>query len=469
MSYCVAFFFIKLKNKNSKLKNNLNKVNLKIVNSIDIFFINKMFPGTLLRKGRKTMNKKTKLFTISTIYLLFIGLTGGSLGIIILPASQTFNVGPSLVASTYSAFSLGSVLLIISTTGLILKFISIKKCIFLQFAIAVIGYLLLLLSTNITIFTVAITIYGAAIGMAWSLGNYFVLSIYEGKEKNSKTPLLNVFYSIGAVVTPVLGGYLISRFNMPWKIVLTTGCYVLIAALCLSFFADFSIVRNEDKDNSKDKEESFLQQAKKWPASVWIIALSLCFYSMAEVSFTTWIVPYSEKYVGTTVVYASFICSMFWLFVGIGRFIITFVMKKITAETYLSVTSLLTAICLFLFTFFSKLVGQEMILIIVCLLGLGFSALLAVLNSFGNLQIKKTTRMLITLYLAVGSTAPVIDPILSGLIQKHFGYKWVMLSSAICMAIVSCLITAVIVLNKKRNFSPYEEESQQEGVTVTGH
>jgi MFS transporter, TsgA protein len=415
------------------------------------------------------MNKKTRIFVISTIYLLFIGLTGGSLGIIILPASKAFNVGPAMVASTFSAFSLGSVLLIISTTGLILKYISIRQAVFLQFGIAVLGYILLLVSSSITIFTISITVYGAAIGMAWSLGNYFVLSIYEGKEKNSKTPLLNVFYSVGAVLTPVLGGFVISKLNVPWKFVLTAGCYVLVAAILLSFLADFSIIRDDEKHEGKLKEETFLQQAKKWPGSVWIIAICLCFYSMAEVSFTTWIVPYSEKYIGTSLVYASFICSMFWLFVGIGRFIITFVMKKITAEAYLSVTSFLTAICLYFFTFFSKNMQQTMVLVIVCLLGLGFSALLAVLNSFGNLQIKKTTRMLITLYLAVGSTAPVIDPILSGLIQEHFGYKWVMLSSAICMTIVSCLVMVVIVLNKKRNFSPYEEENQQKVVATAGH
>jgi fucose permease len=365
------------------------------------------------------MNPKTKIFSFAAVYLLYVGIGGGALGIIVVPITNTFNITPAKIAVSYTILSIGSMVMLIATTSIILSIISIRKAIGIQLLLALASSLSIVFFQNITAGKIAFCIYGGSIGMAWALGNYFILSIYDGKEKNSKTSLLSAFYNFGAIFISMFGGYLIGEFNISWKLILTFGSYLLVINFIYSFFVDYSIIRKEKKEDSS-KEKKFIQQARQWPVSVWLLALSIFFCVVSFLSFSTWIVPYAEKHIGVTSTYAAFISSVFWLISGCSRLYISYLMKKWTVERYLLIGTSITAIFIFLFASASNLLTEKSLLISTCLLAIGYAALVPMLYSFGSLQVKKTTRMLISLYFTVGGIASIAGPIILTLVLNLF-------------------------------------------------
>lgn len=411
---------------------------------------------------KKLLNNQNKILLMAFLFLTFIGLCGGSLGIIIVPVAESFGIKTSQVASTFSIFSLGSTLFIISSTGVILKYISVRKTVILTSILLGLGAISIFMADGLTMFYAAMLFFGFGVGMSFALGQYFVFSSYDGKERNSKVALVNFFYSLGAVISPIIGAYLINTLSIPWQFIFTGTALVILFNVLLALNTDFSLIEakksavDDDKAEKAEKNLNVWEEIKSWPITVWIVALSVFLYSMSEVTLTTWLVPYSQEAAGVSPVVAGGLFSTFWLFVGIGRFGSTFILKKISAEVYLTVVSACTSIFVFAFIMSGDAIASYAS-IMMALLGLGFSALLNVISSYGTLQVPNASKNIVTLFVGTGSVGPIVAPLVSSAIQENFGYTDVMISSSMWMALVTILLLISIVINKNRNYDPYSD------------
>ncbi len=409
--------------------------------------------------------KNKQVTIIAFLFLLFIGLCGGSLGIIILPIAQDLGIEPGDVAAQFSIFSLGSTIFIISTTGLVVKLISIKKSIMLSGLFLLLGAFAIFAAQSVTMLALSFLLFGFGVGMAYSLGQFIILSMYDGKERSSNISLLNFFYSLGAVLSPIIGAYLMSDMGLSWKFIFTGTALVIFINVVLALTADFSQVEvkrshiKKEKDEEKAIEKPIAQQFKEIPFVAYLVIISVFLYSMSEVSLTTWLVPYSQEVAGVDPLVAGALFSTFWLFVGVGRFTSTWILKKIRAEFYLIGMAVYTAIIVIIFVNLGENVANYTTLLM-ALLGLGFSALLAVINSYGTLQVPNKNRMLVTMLLAVGSLGPIVAPIVSSHIQKNMGYDFVVYSSALFMVCVAGLLSVSVIINKARKYNPYDYEKK---------
>lgn len=407
--------------------------------------------------------KNKKVTLIAFLFLLFIGLCGGSLGVIILPIAEDLGVGPGDVAAQFSIFSLGSTMFIIGTTGIVVKMLTIRKSIILSGIFLVLGAIAIFMANSVFLLATSFLFFGFGVGMAYSLGQFIILSMYEGKQRSANMSLLNFFYSLGAVISPIVGAYLITNMNISWKVIFTGTALVVLINVILALTADFSEIDVKRADIGKDKEtermneEPVIEQFKKIPFVGYLVVLSIFLYSMSEVSLTTWLVPYSQEVAGVDPVVAGALFSTFWFFVGVGRFMSSIILKKIKAEFYLIGMALYSAIVIVIFISLGDNIAGY-ITILMALLGLGFSSLLAVINSYGTLQVPTKNRMLVTLLLGVGSFGPIVAPMVSSAIQKSLGYSAVVYSSAGFMIIVAILLIISVLMNKARNYNPYDYE-----------
>lgn len=410
------------------------------------------------------MNQKVKITIIAFLYLLFIGLCGGSLGVIILPIAKDLGVEVADVAAQFSIFSLGSTLFIIATTGVVVKYLSIRKSIIVSAIFLIFGSLAIFNASSVMMLAASFLFFGFGVGMSYSLGQYFIISLYEGKQRNSKISLLNFFYSAGAVISPLIGAYMINTLAISWRVIFTGTALVVLINAILALSTDFSVIdiksreekEKQDKEKSEVDEKSIKEQFKEIPFAAYIVVLSVFIYSMSEVSLTTWLVPYSQEVAGVDPVIAGALFSTFWLFVGIGRFLSTFILERIKGEVYLIGMSTYTAIIVTIFVILGKNISNYTG-VMMALLGFGYSALLAVINSYGTLQVRGKNRMLVTILLGVGSCGPIVAPMVSSKIQKTFGYAGVVYSSAGFMICVAVLLTLSVIINKARNYNPYEK------------
>lgn len=405
------------------------------------------------------MNNKRKVMMMAFLYQSFIGLCGGALGIIILPVAEEFGIGADQVAATFSVFSLGSTIFTISTTSIILSVLSIRQTIVGGAGLLIAGAVTIFLANNIAAFYVAMLFFGFGVGLSFAMGQYLILSTFEGKERNSKISLLNFFYSAGGVIWPIAGAFIMSAAGLSWKIVFTGPALLILvnAVLCMS--TDFTYLKPKKKEKKIKEDKSYIQEIKKWPITVWMVALAAFMYTMSEITLTTWLVPYAQEGAGVNAVIAAGMFSTFWLFVGIGRALWAVVLKKMPAEYFLVSGACFTAAMVFIFRILGASVAG-LIWIMMAGLGFGFSALQSVLNSYGTLQVKTMSRAIVTLFLGIGSLGPVVAPVISSGIQKSLGYDGVVLSSAIWMVGVSGLILVTVLYNKARGYKPYETSTE---------
>lgn len=404
-------------------------------------------------------NNKRKIMLMAFLYQGFIGLCGGALGIIILPVAEEFGIGADQVAATFSVFSLGSTIFTISTTSIILSIFSIRKTVIGGAALLIAGAVTIFLANNIAMFYVAMLFFGFGVGLSFAMGQYLILSTFEGKERNSKISLLNFFYSAGGVIWPIAGAFIMSKAGISWKFVFTGPAVLILINAILCMGTDFSYLKPENKAEEKkesiEKKESFIQEMRKWPITVWLVGLAAFMYTMSEITLTTWLVPYAQEWGGVDAVVAAGMFSTFWLFVGVGRALWAVLLKKLPAEYFLVGGACFTAAMVFTFRFLGASVAG-LIWIMMAGLGFGFSALQSVLNSYGTLQVKKASRAIVTLFLGIGSLGPVVAPVISSGIQRTLGYDGVVLSSAIWMVGVSVMILMAVLYNKAHGYKPYE-------------
>ncbi|ACL69701.1 MFS transporter [Halothermothrix orenii] len=403
-------------------------------------------------------NDRTRITIIAYLLITFIGLCGGSLGIIITSAAKDLGVDTSAIAATFSLFSLGSTIMIISTTGFVLNFLSIKKTIILKTLVLLTGGVAMWMAPGIKVFTYAIFLYGFGVGTVYSLGNYFIVSMYENKERNAKLAFLLFFYSLGATVAPYLGGVMLEA-GLSWKLVFTYSLVVIFLSFLLSLGTKFenviTPVKKKEENDDREVEPPVLEQIKSWPLSVWVLVIGLLCYALSEVSLTTWLTVYAEKGLGMRLAKAGLLTSIFWMFVGIGRAGASYILKKITGEVYIMCVSVLTIIALLIYAYAAT---PGLIFVIVALLGLGFSAMNSTITSFGTLQVRKTTSKLVTLFLGTSSVGPIVAPVISSGIKASFGLRATVVSSAIFMGIVFVATFITVVINKARNYDPYADE-----------
>ena len=406
------------------------------------------------------MSNKKKVMLMAFLYQAFIGLCGGALGIIILPVAEEFGITPDQVAATFSVFRLGSTIFTISTTSIILTLLSIRKTVVAGAILLIAGAATIFAANSITAFYIAMLFFGFGVGLSFAMGQYLILSTFEGKERNAKISLLNFFYSAGGVIWPIAGAFIMSKAGVSWKFVFTGPAILILVNAVLCLGTDFSYLKPEKKVKQEKQKTGFMGEIRKWPVTVWLVGLAAFMYTMSEITLTTWLVPYAQEGAGVDAVVAAGMFSTFWLFVGVGRALWAVALKKVPAEYFLVGGACFTALMVFTFRMLGSSVAG-LIWIMMAGLGFGFSALQSVLNSYGTLQVKVASRAIVTLFLGIGSLGPVVAPIISSNIQKVLGYDGVVLSSAIWMVGVSVLILSAVLYNKARGYKPYETAEQE--------
>ena len=152
--------------------------------------------------------------SVRLIYLLFfyIGVNYSLAGIATPFVAEKFAVAPYMVGYAYSLYSVGQTLAVIGNRRF-LRRVAPRSEIWFAVALLVVALAGLTTSDNLIAFSLAAFFCGAGIGVFSSVGNYAVMTSWDGAERAVRLNLLNFFFSFGAIVAPVFAGLLLSRGN----------------------------------------------------------------------------------------------------------------------------------------------------------------------------------------------------------------------------------------------------------------
>ena len=357
-----------------------------------------------------------------TAYLLFIFLGYNSMvpGPLASSIAKTLQVDLSALSYATGALYFGRVISVQLAPRLLLPR-PYKKTFFLLWLFAVGALLMSAFSPAYPIFVFGWLCVGMLVGSMIFYANYFIVASYDQQERTAKLNLLNFSFAIGAVGGPYLVGDLLER-GFPWQVPYLVGVLLLIPCL---------IGLKVDPELLKPKQELPKNQAEfEWSPSLKFLALAFICYTIGEAGFFFWIVPYMQIDVGFSAQWAAMALSIFWVFMGLGRFFSGQISRWIPTKYFLY-SLFCIAIIGYIGTVF--LAKGNWSYFWVAVTGLGCSGIYATMLSQATLMNDKPSPKLVSAFVNLGTLGAVSSMMLYGFLKNYLTISMLLLSATIFM------------------------------------
>jgi MFS transporter, FHS family, glucose/mannose:H+ symporter len=380
-----------------------------------------------------------KLTQLAYLAMLIIGSTISLAGVTTPEIARTFRVDTYQIGYAVTLFTTGYSLAIYFN-GFVLEKVNIKKELTCALVGMFIAVLALTAAPSLLVYALSMAFYGLSAGVLYSITYYCLAALYEGKERASKLSFNSFSFSVGSLLAPFLAG-LALRQHVAWEAVYLSLIGLMAVLLLYAYRLDFSLLRR-----SKEQQEAAV--AEKWNLAVYTSALAIFCYVAAESVVSYWVVTYSHSVIGMEIGAASFTLAIFWAFIALGRLSAGLITKRVAANHYILVTSLLGILALIAFLLWAD--RMEYAYPLIACAGASFSSMFALLLSFGIAQIHYISSKLMSLYMTSGAVGNIAGLFFSSYVNQHFGLPRTLLTSIVALAIVHCLTWATTYLAHKR-------------------
>lgn len=327
------------------------------------------------------------------------------LAVVVTSCAHALGIENSDVVSTFAVFSLASTAMIQINTSYLLPRFRVGHVLTLASLIFVGSVYLFMTCYDKLSLTWAFLSLGLGLGMGFSTANYLLVSRYEGRERSSKLALMTFFYCVGATLSPAIGGQILSR-ALPWQYSLLWPIAIFWVGNVLSYW--LPVKRYESSTAEKSYES--------WPREVYLVALSLFLFSLAEISFTSWLNVDGEEVMKLGVEDAAYLASVFWFVVGVGRYSASRILLRVQDKMFVLSSCLIAVVGFLLYT---RVSTYGLAILAVSILGLGLAAVSPALVSLGTSF--SGSPGLLSFLLTTGSLGPVVAPLTSQWIYARYG------------------------------------------------
>jgi len=385
--------------------------------------------------GTRVDAKKAVLLTF--IAFLFGGFQCAIYGMLTVPISEYFKISSSMIVF-FDSFGLWGQILAMVIGGFTISKIKGKNTLILAATIMIIGSIVSIIAPNIYIYTAMSFLCNMAIGFILVSCNYMIMGTVteEGKSEGTLS-ILNVFFSAGFMLSPIIIGFLISCLS--WKavfmmIAVLFSLFILILLL-LNVHELIDTARAEKVENRGKKKEKFLT------LPLILTAIALFFIVYVEQIMNYFNQPHMMQDLMFKIEIVGAVVTTYAFSQMIGRAVFgKFLLPKVNVHKYLIVSSIVFAVFIIIFLHISTVAAA---FIIIACLGLADSCMYPSLLGFGLDQIGKVTPAATSFMVTVGALGIPIGTAGCGLIGEHFGRYTAMYVGPVFLVLIAVLIFVV--------------------------
>ncbi len=338
-----------------------------------------------------------------------IALTGGQLGLFT------------------TALSIGLIISVL-TTGVFINRFRVKSVVLAGQFLVMSGLFMFSVMNRFPVGLTAFFLMGLGGGLIEIVVNTLISEIYAQK-RTSALNLLHGFFGVGALIGPILMGYLIESgfgWRLGYEIVALFSATALILQLLTSYPKKISSDRIDFSDFFK---------ILKNPYTLLLGAITIL-YVGSEMVMNYWSVFYMELNSGITKITASSFLSLFWIAMTAGRFLCFVVAKKIGGKKLLISLSFISIFAFGLFMFAgSKIATGGSIF----LLGLAFSGIFPTVMALGLDRFPKALSTITGLLMTFLGIGTLLFPLFIGVISDILTLKAGMFSILIFTVMLTFL------------------------------
>lgn len=384
------------------------------------------------------MQSTTKITALANALFCFNGIVCLLPGVFLIHIARSFQVETHIIGYIYTLFTVGNVAAV-QCNGRMLDKVDIRIQLLLVSTLMLLSIIGMSVVSSLTVFACLVFTFGIGNGFFSSTASYMIVNLYADKNRSARLNFLHFFFSIGAIISPMLSGSLLTA-GFSWQSIYRLALLLLAAIIMLVWTTPVTL--------PKASQTAAGQAQTKFGLNVYIIALALFCYSVSEQSFVFWANTYFIEYLGLNITSAGFLVSVFWLFMAIGRMSSGFVLQKISVEKYILFNSALGFSAGL--TMLTSL-DYNSVLLAVGLMGYGYSGLYACILSYGTLQLPCPSAKLMALYITFGSVGGLSAPPFSSWLKHSVSLQTSLVTTTVFLAVVFLLIGATAwALRRKR-------------------
>ncbi len=296
-------------------------------------------------------------------------------------------------------------------------------------------------TSNLYAFYALYFISGYILGVVWlQANNNIVRSRIKNKDRLTSVALS--FYPIGAFTAPYISSSLVAR-GMDWQVFY----YILIFLIIIIIILYLTITRKIGYLSLKhDQRISFKEVFTDKRRNILFVltAVMLGVYAISETVIATWAPTFFRTERSYSIGDAALIISLFWGGVLVGRVITGILSGKIKAYYLvfiLSSIAVLSAVSIY----FSG--SRNLDLVIIVIIGLGYSAIFPLLISTGSTVYKLGSGVLLTILFSAGNIGISMTPYMT---RFFSGFSMLLsISMAPIFMMVLVILSILIIIYSK--------------------
>lgn len=367
--------------------------------------------------------------SVFAVYFAFFtsGIMCTLVGAILPFMKAEYGMSYVLGGSVLSAHQIGNLFAVLFA-GFLPYLIGRKRSTIILGSSLVIGFVLMIFTGNSIALILAFGLAGISKGTMSNISNVVI-----SEETANKTAGLNILHAVfacGALAAPGIVIVATSFGFIGWR---GAAWFLVVFQLISLGLIGSSEMSNKPVARSSDSEKLFL---KSFP--YWLNTAILFFYLCCESATVGWLVTYFTESGRMTMKMAQTSATLLWLMIMCGRILCAAVSKKVNRCLLLICLSLAGTIF-----FVLMITGTTSFLIILGLLGVGFSMSGIYPTTLGTMNARYTSSTIATgTCIAVATCGAVIMPTIVGLVAEYTGISGGI--SAIAIAFMCMLVLTIV-------------------------
>jgi len=379
-----------------------------------------------------------KAILITFIAFLFAGFQAAIYGMTTVPVSEFFGKDSSMIVF-YDSFGMWGQILAMATGGFVISRIKGKNTLLLAGIMMVTASSLIALFPILPIYISMSFICNMAIGFVLVSCYYMTMgTVREQGEGEGKLAILNVFFSAGFMISPILNGFVI--YNTSWRTVFGMIAAMFVAFVIILLFLNISEIA--DKEINARREDK-LDEKKKSFLSLPLVLTAIAFFLFVYVEqiMNNLNQPRMQQDLGFNIRIVGAMVTVYALSQMLGRLVLgKFLLPRVKTHKYIIISSSLFAVFMIVFLNISSLYA---VVVFMAFLGLADSCIYPSILGYGLDQMGHASPQATAFIITCGSIGIPVGTGMSGLLGVHFGRANAMMAGPLLLVVVALLIYVV--------------------------
>ena len=288
-------------------------------------------------------DKKIRTATVYCYWLMSLyGVSIVMIGTLVPELLQYFEVSLSEIGFLMTIQCFGGILALFLGSRFAEK---VKKSLIIPIAFGALGLGLLTVgnSPSFIVLQSAFFITGFFIRITDIFLNAFVGQMHQ-EESGIYLNRLHMFFSIGAFTGPLYSGMLI-KLDFHWQQIYSIIGILFVVSALLGYWFILPMGRIQQTQKPQNRIPLNFLEIIQDP-KIWILGVTLLFYSFHQLSVTVWLPYYMEDSLGASKETANLAISLFWFGIILGRLFVSIIVKNQDPARLLSLGAFVGAVLL---------------------------------------------------------------------------------------------------------------------------